>query len=199
MIKIKKFSTPQEYLSSIFSMESVARNIRLNNSLEEIWFLEHPSLYTKGTSGEERELLAKNLLPVYEIGRGGRYTYHGPGQRVGYLMIDLRLRRLGVKVFIHTVEDWLIKSLSDLGVKASRKTDKIGVWIGEEKIAAMGFRIIQGVSTHGFALNVNPDLEYFKGIIPCGIEDLGVTSLQALGIRISLSELDEILEKHCPF
>ena len=199
MFTLKTFSTPQDYLSTLSLMEEKAENIRKNNALEEIWFLEHPSLYTKGTSGRESELLAANLLPVYEIGRGGRYTYHGPGQRIGYLMLDLRARRLGVKEFIRMVEDWLITALKEIGINASVKEDKIGVWVGDAKIAAMGFRIIHGVSTHGFALNVNPDLSYFKGIIPCGIKDFGVTGIKALCKDISLAEVDKILERTCPF
>ncbi len=195
----RNFSEPQEYLPTLSLMESKAEKIRTNNDLEEVWLLEHPSLYTKGTSGEKSELLEPERFPVYEIGRGGRYTYHGPGQRIGYLLLDLRLRRLGVKEFIKEVEAWLIRALKEIGVTASVKEDKIGVWVDDTKIAAIGFRIIHGVSTHGFALNVNPELGNFKGIIPCGIQDFGVTSLKELGFNLSLSEVDEILKETCPF
>jgi lipoyl(octanoyl) transferase len=164
---------------------------------ELIWLLEHPPLYTAGTSADSAEMLDPRF-PVYEAGRGGRYTYHGPGQRVGYLMLDLNRRGRDVRCFVHAVENWMIAALARLGVEAWRAEGRIGIWTrdgGQEaKIGAIGIRVKRWVTMHGFSINVDPDLSHFGGIVPCGLAEYPVTSLGRLGVEAGMAELDQALE-----
>jgi lipoyl(octanoyl) transferase len=161
------------------------------------WLLEHPSLYTAGTSAKAEDLVAPSRLPVYRTGRGGQYTYHGPGQRVAYVMVDVRRRFGDVRAYVSALEGWVIDALAALDVQGERWPGRVGVWVqrgrGKEKIAAIGVRLSRWVSSHGIALNVAPELADFAGIVPCGIRDAGVTSLAALGRDVSLAEVDHAL------
>ena len=162
-----------------------------------VWLLEHPPVYTAGTSATGSELLDPRF-EVVEAGRGGRYTYHGPGQRVGYVMLDLRERGRDVRCFVHAVEGWVIDTLADIGVESCRSEGRIGIWTRdidgrEAKIGAIGVRVRRWVTMHGFSVNLTPDLSHFTGIVPCGIEEFGVTSLQRLGIDLAPAAFDEAL------
>jgi lipoyl(octanoyl) transferase len=175
------------YPEALAEMEARAAAIRDGSASELVWLLEHPPLYTAGTSADPAELFNPEGYPVYAAGRGGRYTYHGPGQRVGYLMIDLDRRGRDVRRFVHALEGWLIDSLADLGVSAHRSPGRIGIWVdqaggGEAKVGALGLRVKRWVTLHGFAVNLAPRLSDFSGIVPCGIADSPVTSLAALGV-----------------
>ena len=185
------------YEEALAAMEARAAAIRAGEAGELVWLLEHPPLFTAGTSAASEELLNPLDFPVHEAGRGGRYTYHGPGQRVGYLMLDLERRGKDIRCFVHALEGWLIAALDRLGVDARREPGRIGLWVGrdaqEAKIAAIGVRVKRWVTLHGFSVNVDPDLSHFAGIVPCGIRDFGVTSLAALGKNARMSELDEAL------
>jgi lipoyl(octanoyl) transferase len=185
------------YEDALAEMERRAAAVRAGDAPELVWLLEHPPLFTAGTSAAEEELINPMHFPVHEAGRGGRYTYHGPGQRVGYLMLDLERRGRDIRCFVHALEGWLIASLADLGVEARRETGRIGLWVGrgesEAKIAAIGVRVKRWVTLHGFSVNVAPDLSHFSGIVPCGISEYGVTSLEALGLSADLAALDSAL------
>lgn len=189
-----------DYKKSINLMEQRVKKINDNTESELLWFLEHPSVYTAGTSSKEKDLLNKNLLPVFKTNRGGEYTYHGPGQRVAYVMLDVRRRNYNVKSYIRLLEQWLINSLMEIGIKSYLIKDKIGIWVMndkknncEEKIGSLGLRIRKGVSYHGISLNINPNIEYFSGIVPCGNEGSGVTSIEKIGVKISKNKFDNIL------
>ena len=183
-------------------MEQRAAAIRASEAPECVWLLEHPPLFTAGTTADPAELFNPSGFPVYDAGRGGRYTYHGPGQRVGYVMLDLDKRGKDVRRLVHSLEGWIISTLGDLGVSAHRAEGRIGIWVGEgdaeAKIAALGIRIMRWVTLHGFSINVSPDLSHFGGIVPCGISDFGVTSLQALGKEMPLRRVDDVLEQRFP-
>jgi len=187
------------YEEALAFMEQRAAAIRDGRAAECIWLLEHPPLFTAGTSADPAELLNAIDLPVYEAGRGGRYTYHGPGQRIGYVMLDLDKRGKDIRRFIHCLEGWMIDALADLGVSAHRAPARIGIWVGkgdeEAKIGALGVRVKRWVTLHGFALNVTPDLTHYRGIVPCGIADFGVTSLAELGKQIPLTRVDAALKR----
>ncbi len=175
------------YPEALAEMEVRAAAIRADEAKELIWLLEHPPLYTAGTSADPAELFNPEGFPVYAAGRGGRYTYHGPGQRVGYLMLDLDRRGRDVRRFVHSLEGWLIDSLAALGVAAHRSPGRIGIWVdrnggGEAKIGALGLRVKRWVTLHGFSVNLAPQLSHFAGIVPCGIADAPVTSLAELGV-----------------
>jgi lipoyl(octanoyl) transferase len=174
------------YPEALTEMEARAAAIRDGTARELIWLLEHPPLYTAGTSADPAELFNPEGFPVYAAGRGGRYTYHGPGQRVGYLMIDLDRRGRDVRRFVHALESWLIDSLAALGVAAHRSPGRIGIWVdqpgGEAKIGALGLRVKRWVTLHGFSVNLAPQLSHFAGIVPCGIADSPVTSLAGMGV-----------------
>jgi lipoyl(octanoyl) transferase len=175
------------YPEALAEMEARAAAIRDGSARELIWLLEHPPLYTAGTSADPAELFNPEGFPVFAAGRGGRYTYHGPGQRVGYLMLDLDRRGRDIRRFVHALEGWLIDSLADLGVAAHRSEGRIGIWVdrdkgGEAKIGALGLRVKRWVTLHGFSVNLAPELSHFSGIVPCGIADSPVTSLAALGV-----------------
>lgn len=175
------------YPEALAAMEARAAAIREGSATELVWLLEHPPLYTAGTSADPAELFNPEGFPVYAAGRGGRYTYHGPGQRVGYLMLDLDRRGRDVRRFVHALEGWLIDSLADLGVAAHRSPGRIGIWVerdegGEAKVGALGLRVKRWVTLHGFSVNLAPQLSHFSGIVPCGIADSAVTSLAELGV-----------------
>jgi lipoyl(octanoyl) transferase len=187
------------YLATVSAMESQVEQIIQYRAPESIWLVEHPALYTLGTSGHESDVLETHL-PVYSVGRGGQATYHGPGQRVVYVMLDLRKRQRDLRLFVHQLEQWIIATLQGFGLDAYTHPHHRGVWVTNPqgqpaKIAAIGVRVRQWVTWHGFALNVAPDLTHFKGIIPCGIREYGVTSMAALGINPSLTEIDKSLQK----
>jgi lipoyl(octanoyl) transferase len=185
------------YPAALATMDARAAAIRAGTAPELAWLVEHPPLFTSGTSADPAELMNPAGFPVFDAGRGGRFTYHGPGQRVGYLMLDLDSRGRDVRHFVHTLEGWLIASLARLGVAARREPGRIGLWVGngpdEAKIAAIGVRVKRWVTLHGFSINVAPDLSHFGGIVPCGIRDHGVTSLAVLGNKASMADLDASL------
>lgn len=192
---------PLPYAEAVAAMEARVEAIRAGEAPELIWLIEHPPLYTAGTSSDPRELLDPRF-PVFETGRGGRYTYHGPGQRVAYVMLDLKRRGPDVRAYVHALEDWAIRALGCLGVEAETRPDRIGLWVRrtdrntpwvEDKIGAIGVRVRRWVSFHGLALNVEPDLSHFGGIVPCGISAHGVTSLVDLGIPATMADLDAAL------
>jgi lipoyl(octanoyl) transferase len=190
------------YDKALQRMEERAAAIRAGTGSELVWLLEHPPLFTAGTSAADEELLNPMHLPVHEAGRGGRYTYHGPGQRVGYLMLDLEARGKDIRRFVHALEGWLIDALDRLGVAARREPGRIGLWVGEgptqAKIAAIGVRVKRWVTLHGFSINVDPDLSHFAGIVPCGISEFGVTSLAALGKKAGMADVDAALRAAFP-
>lgn len=181
-------------------MEQRAAAIHAGTERECVWLLEHPPLFTAGTSADPSELTNPLRFPVYDAGRGGRYTYHGPGQRVGYLMLDLDKRGRDVRRLVHCLEGWIIDTLAELGVEAHRSEGRIGIWVGEgaaeAKIAALGIRVKRWVTLHGFSINVAPDLTHFGGIVPCGISDFGVTSLAALGKEMPMTRVDDALKRN---
>ncbi|MEO6360147.1 MAG: lipoyl(octanoyl) transferase LipB [Sphingomicrobium sp.] len=186
------------YEEALAFMEQRAAAVRAGTAAECVWLLEHPPLFTAGTSADSAELFNPLGLPVYEAGRGGRYTYHGPGQRIGYLILDLEKRGKDVRRFVHALEGWIIATLAELGVTAHRAPGRIGIWTGEgaeeAKIAALGIRIKRWVTLHGFSVNVSPDLTHFSGIVPCGIAEFGVTSLSALGKETPMARVDSALK-----
>jgi len=183
-----------DYKKSIQLMEKRVENIKKKKQSELLWFLEHPSIYTAGTSSKDKDLLNDNLFPVIKTNRGGQFTYHGPGQRIAYIMLNVRDREYNVKSFIRLLEQWIINSLNDMGIKSFLIKGKVGIWVrNEEKIASLGLRIRKGISFHGVSLNINPNLDHFSGIIPCGNENSGVTSIEKIGLDISKKEIDNIL------
>lgn len=186
------------YEDALRFMNERALAIRDGTASECVWLLEHPPLFTAGTSADAAELFNPQNFPVFEAGRGGRYTYHGPGQRVGYVMLDLEKRGKDIRCFVHALEGWVIDTLGELGVAAHRAPGRIGIWVGEgdreAKIGALGVRVKRWVTLHGFAINVAPDLSHFSGIVPCGIADFGVTSLAKLGKQMPLTRVDAALK-----
>jgi lipoyl(octanoyl) transferase len=191
--------SPVHYEEALQFMEERAAAIRAGTARECVWLLEHPPLFTAGTSADPAELFNPLDLPVYEAGRGGRYTYHGPGQRVGYVMLDLEKRGKDIRCFVHALEGWMIDALGELGIRAHRAPGRIGIWVGagpdEAKIGALGVRVKRWVTLHGFAINVAPDLSHFTGIVPCGIADFGVTSVVEQGKQIGLEAVDAALKR----
>jgi len=185
------------YEDAIKEMEARVAAIRAGEAPELIWCLEHPALYTAGTSAEDSELLDIKGLPVYRTGRGGRTTWHGPGQRVAYVMLDLKERGSDVRGFVRDLENWVIATLAQFGITGERRDGRVGIWVtrgaGEEKIAAIGVRVRRWVSYHGIAINLAPDLGHFAGIVPCGLAGFGVTSLRALGVEATMADLDRAL------
>jgi lipoyl(octanoyl) transferase len=184
---------PVPYQEAVAIMEARVAAIAARAAPECVWLLEHPAIYTSGTSAAPRELLAPSRFPVFESGRGGRFTYHGPGQRVAYGMLDLGRRGRDVRAFVLGLEAWLIAALARLGVEGERGDGQIGVFVGEAKIASIGVRVRRWVSFHGVSLNVDPDLEHFSGIVPCGLADTPVTSLAALGAETDMGRVDAAL------
>lgn len=193
-----------DYLEAVAFMERRAAAIRAGEAAEMVWLLEHPPLYTGGTSAKPADLLAPERFPVFKSARGGEYTYHGPGQRVAYVMLDLERRGRDIRAFVRALEEWIIKTLAQFGLKGERRAGRVGVWIDrsesggppkEDKIAAIGVRIRRWVSFHGIALNVEPDLSHYAGITPCGVSDprFGVTSLVDLGRPAAMDDADTAL------
>jgi lipoyl(octanoyl) transferase len=186
------------YPEALAAMEERVAAIRAGAAPELVWLLEHPPLYTAGTSARVHDLLAPRRFPVFEAGRGGQYTYHGPGQRVAYVMLDLQRRKPDLRRYIRQLEEWVIRALARFNVRGERRADRIGIWVvkpgGQEaKIAAIGVRVRRWVTYHGVAINLDPDLEHFGGIVPCGLSGFGVTSLADLGLTPTLPELDAAL------
>ncbi|HTT82064.1 MAG TPA: lipoyl(octanoyl) transferase LipB [Rhizomicrobium sp.] len=185
------------YPDAIAFMERRAAEIAEHRAAECVWLLEHPPIYTAGTSARPSDLLDARF-PVFQTGRGGQFTYHGPGQRVAYVMLDLRHRAMDVRAFVRDLEEWLIRTLVRFGVKGERREGRVGIWVArhggrEDKIAAIGVRVRRWVTFHGIALNVAPDLSHFNGIVPCGISGHGVTSLADLGVDVSMVDVDAVL------
>ena len=201
-IEWKVSETPVPYDEALAFMEERAAAVREGHASECVWLLEHPPLITAGTSADPAELRDPASFPVFEAGRGGRYTYHGPGQRVGYVMLDLKKRGKDIRCFVHALEGWVIATLADLGVSAHRAPGRIGIWVGdgagEAKIGALGVRVRRWVTLHGFSINVDPNLDHFTAIVPCGIADYGVTSLAKLGKQNSMESVDAALEREFP-
>jgi lipoyl(octanoyl) transferase len=187
------------YPQALQAMEARVAAIQAGGQPELVWLLEHPPLYTAGTSADAAELFNPQGFPVYEAGRGGRHTYHGPGQRVGYVMLDLNRRGRDVRAFVHSLEGWLIEALAELGVRGFRDPQRIGIWVdhpqGQAKIGAIGVRVRRWVTMHGFSLNVAPELSHFSGIVPCGIAEFPVTSLGEIGVSDGQELFDMALKK----
>jgi lipoyl(octanoyl) transferase len=190
------------YPEALAEMEARAAAVRSGAAKELVWLLEHPPLFTAGTSADPAELFNPLNFPVFQAGRGGRYTYHGPGQRVGYLVLDLEKRGRDIRCFVHSLEGLMIAALGRLGVEARREPGRIGIWTGlgaeEAKIGAIGVRVRRWVTMHGFSINVAPELSHFGGIVPCGIAEYGVTSLESLGLNPSMKLLDEAIAESFP-
>ncbi|WP_455477511.1 lipoyl(octanoyl) transferase LipB [Bartonella sp. B41] len=197
-----------EYLEALRCMQERVENILAKTAHEQIWLLEHPPLYTAGTSANKKDLLEPNLFPVYEASRGGEFTYHGPGQRVAYIMLDLKRRKQDIRAFIGALEEWIIRTLAKFNIKGERREDRVGVWIKrrdypstqntlphEDKIAAIGIRVRKWVSFHGISINVDPNLEHYSGIVPCGITNYGITSLFNLGTIATMHDIDIVLRQ----
>lgn len=196
------------YQTALDFMEARAAAIRAGTAAEMVWLVEHPPLYTAGTSARPEDLLEPDRFPVHAAGRGGEYTYHGPGQRVAYVMLDLKRRKEDVRLFVGALEQWIIGALARFNVRGERREDRVGVWVvrperppladgrpAEDKIAAIGIRLRKWVSFHGIAINVEPDLTHFGGIVPCGIAGHGVTSLVDLGLPVTMADLDVALKQ----
>ncbi|MBP2295281.1 lipoyl(octanoyl) transferase LipB [Azospirillum rugosum] len=195
--------TPVPYPDALAEMEARVEAIRAGTAPELVWLLEHPPLYTAGTSARREDLLEPDRFPVYDAGRGGQFTYHGPGQRVAYVMLDLKKRGADIRAFVHDLEEWLIRTLAAFNIRGERREGRVGIWVDkrpyggapgqEDKIAAIGVRVRRWVSFHGVALNVEPDLSHFSGIVPCGISEHGVTSMVALGHLVTMEDVDAAL------
>lgn len=188
-----------DYDDAVAHMEDEVAAIRAQKASELVWLVEHPPIYTAGTSAKAKDLLDPDRFPVYRTGRGGQYTYHGPGQRVAYVMLDLKKRGSDIRKFVCDLEQWIIDTLGHFNVTGERREGRVGIWVrrqdksGEDKIAAVGVRVRHWVTFHGISLNLEPDLSHFDGIVPCGIDEHGVTSLARLGIIASMAELDMAL------
>lgn len=199
------------YEAAVERMERLAAAIRNGEESERVWLVEHPPIYTAGTSAEASGLVDANRFPVHRTGRGGEYTYHGPGQRVVYLMLDLKRRREDVRAYVAALEDWIIATLGEFNIRGERREDRVGVWVArpdkerlpdggvrDDKIAAIGIRIRRWVTFHGIAINVDPQLEHFSGIVPCGVAGHGVTSFTDLGLPVAVEDVDLALKRTFP-
>ena len=208
MLKWMKTEKFINYPDALEQMEQIVSGLISGNDLEHVWLLEHPELYTAGTSANLSDLIDPDLFPVYSSQRGGQYTYHGPGQRIAYTMLDLNKRGKDVRKYVHSLEEWIIQTLSEFDIKGERRKDRVGVWVVrddkppsssgqflEDKIAAVGVRLRKWISFHGIAINVDPNLNHYKGIVPCGIQQHGVTSLADLGLKVTIEDLDKALIK----
>ncbi|MET1410834.1 lipoyl(octanoyl) transferase LipB [Roseibium sp. HPY-6] len=190
-----------DYETALLEMDERVKRIISGEASELVWLLEHPPLYTAGTSSNDTDLVAPDRFPVYRTGRGGQHTYHGPGQRVAYVLLDLKKRQQDVRAFVSALEAWLINTLWHYHIRGERREDRVGVWVRrpdrghdvEDKIAAIGIRLRKWVSFHGISFNVEPELEHFSGIVPCGVTEHGVTSLVDLGIPVTMAENDSVL------
>lgn len=191
-----------DYAEALNEMVARASAVTAREAQELVWLLEHPPVYTAGTSAKDPTELLDPRFPVHQTGRGGRYTYHGPGQRIGYVVLDLRNRKRDVRCYVYALEGWVIAALKDFGIEAFRAEGRIGIWTMdngvEAKIGAIGVRVRQWVTLHGFAINLDPDLSHFTGIVPCGIAEFPVTSAKKLGISITAEEFDAALALHFP-
>ena len=201
-IEWRRESAPVAYSDALAAMEARNTAVHEGRAAELVWLLEHPPVYTAGTSADPAELVDPRF-EVVEAGRGGRYTYHGPGQRIGYLVLDLARRGKDVRCFVHAIEGWVIATLATFGVESWRAEGRVGIWTrdidgSEAKIGAIGVRVRRWVTMHGFSVNLAPDLSHFGGIVPCGIAEYGVTSLARLGLTVSAEELDEALIDKAP-
>ena len=198
--------TPVGYADALEFMENRVARIAAGEADEAVWLLEHPPLYTAGTSAQPEDLTEPDRFPVFQAGRGGQYTYHGPGQRVAYVMLDLNRRDRDVRKFVCALEDWVIATLADFNVRGERRAGRVGVWVTrpdkapnpdgsvrEDKIAAIGVKLRRWISFHGISINLEPDLSHFEGIVPCGIREHGVTSLVDLGLPVTMADLDAAL------
>ncbi|MCU4182378.1 lipoyl(octanoyl) transferase LipB [Bosea sp. BH3] len=191
------------YDEAVAEMEARAALIADGRARERVWLVEHPPLYTAGTSARDEDLIAPERFPVFRSGRGGQFTYHGPGQRVAYVMLDLKRRQPDLRRFVAALESWLIGALDDFNIRGERREDRVGVWVRrpekgagtEDKIAAIGIRVRRWVSFHGISLNVEPELSHFDGIVPCGVSQHGVTSLVDLGLPVTMPEVDSVLRE----
>lgn len=194
---------PVPYPEALARMEAEVSAIASGEAPELVWLLEHPALYTAGTSAKSADLVEPDRFPVFTAGRGGQYTYHGPGQRIAYVMLDLRKRGQDVRAFVSGLEAVIIRTLSEFSIKGERREDRVGVWVArpgvdpgrEDKIAALGIRVRHGVSFHGLSINLDPDLSHFSGIVPCGVSEHGVTSLADLGLTVPMAGLDAALKR----
>ena len=208
MLKWMKTEKFINYPDALEQMEQIVSGLISGNDLEHVWLLEHPELYTAGTSANLSDLIDPDLFPVYSSQRGGQYTYHGPGQRIAYTMLDLNKRGKDVRKYVHSLEEWIIQTLAEFDIKGERRKGRVGVWVVrddkpasssgqfmEDKIAAVGVRLRKWISFHGIAINVNPNLNHYKGIVPCGIQQHGVTSLADLGSKVTIEDLDKALIK----
>ena len=210
MVEWRISEAPVHYDEALAFMESRVAQIYAGEADEMIWLLEHPPIYTAGTSAKRADLVDPDRFPVYEAGRGGQYTYHGPGQRIAYVMLDLNKRGRDVRKFVQQLEEWVIAALAEFNVTGAIRDGRVGVWVtrpekprgadgalAEDKIAAIGVKLRRWVSFHGISINVDPDLSHFEGIVPCGIRDHGVTSLVDLGIPATMADLDVALAATC--
>jgi len=208
MIEWRVASGPVDYGAACAEMEARAEAIRAGRAPEAVWLVEHPPLYTAGSSARETDLLDPGRFPVHHTRRGGQFTYHGPGQRVAYVMLDVAARGRDVRRFVWSLEEWVIRTLAEFTVRAERREGRVGVWVArpdkpplpdgtprEDKIAAIGVRLRKWVSFHGLAINVEPDLSHYEGIVPCGIDGHGVTSLVDLGLPVTMTDLDAALAR----
>lgn len=194
---------PVPYPDAVAAMEARVADIHAGKAREQVWLVEHPPIYTAGTSADRADLVDADRFPVYESGRGGQFTYHGPGQRVAYAMLDLNRRARDVRQYVAVLEDWLIATLAAFNIRGERREDRVGIWVRrpelghgrEDKIAAIGIRVRRWITFHGVALNVDPNLDHFSGIVPCGVSEHGVTSLADLGIAVSMAEVDMIMRQ----
>jgi len=188
------------YPEAIEMMETRVEAIHQGKASEMVWLLEHPPLITSGTSARAEDLISPDRFPVHNAGRGGQYTYHGPGQRVGYVMLDLRRRGQDLRCYVHQLEDWIIKTLKMFDINGERRDGRVGIWVSrtdgrEDKIAAIGVRVRRWITYHGIAINLAPDLEHFSSIVPCGISAHGVTSIKACGRDVTMVELDQVMQE----
>jgi lipoyl(octanoyl) transferase len=189
-----------DYPDSIEFMEKKVEDIHKDNCKEFLWFLEHDNIYTAGTSAKQKDLINSNKFKVYKSSRGGQYTYHGPGQRVVYLMLNLRKKGYDIRKFISLIEEWIIKSLKDIDVNAVNDKNHVGIWVKDKnslkKISSIGLRVRKGITFHGISINLNPNLENFKGINPCGNDPKNVTSLEEIGLKNKIKKFDQVLIKN---
>ncbi len=193
-----------DYLEALSIMETTVRSIRQEGTPETIWCLEHPSIFTAGTSSKDEHLLNNFGFPVYYTGRGGQFTYHGPGQLVVYIMLDINKRGRDIKAYVNALEHWVINCLKYFDIRAEQRLGRVGLWVTsqnkiEEKIASIGVRMTRWVSWHGLSINIAPDLTHFNGIVPCGITEHGITSFEKLGIKATVEEVQSVMYKTCPF
>ena len=200
-VRWRVFDEPLAYAETVKHMTEIGAEIARGNVAEQVWLLEHPPLYTAGTKAREQDLIDANRFPIHRTGRGGEFTYHGPGQRVAYVMLTLSQRSPDVRAYVSALEAWIIETLKTFNVRGERREDRVGVWVRrpdrgtEDKVAAIGIRLRRWVTSHGIAINVEPDLSHYEGIVPCGVREHGVTSLVDLGLPVTMQEVDAALRR----